>query len=283
MGEVNHVDLGDVRLEYETAGAASGDTLLLVHGFTGSRDDFEEQLPHLAEHGRTIAMDQRGHGGSTNLGRPDAYTFDAMVADLAAFIDALDPQPLDLLGHSMGGMVAMRYALAHPGRLRSLILMDTSPGPIAMLAAPMREAGVAFARTAGMGGLADIIRSGMEQSGDRPPSMLACVEAMGPDVYFARIKRKLEQMDVEAFDQLGAALGDHESVVPRLGEITIPTLVIVGEEDAGLRPGSDQLAAEIPNAAFEVVADAAHSPQHENPTAWLAAITDHLSRVRGPR
>jgi len=284
MGNVGRIARGDIELEFESEGDESGATLLLVHGFTGSRDDFREQLPLLARHGRTIALDQRGHGGSSNPGRPNAYTFDELVADLAAFVDSLGDQggePIDLLGHSMGGMVAIRYALTHPERVRSLVLMDTAPGPIGMLPKALREGSVRFARSQGMGKLADMMRSGMEKAGARSPSAAACIERMGPDVFFARIKRKLEQMDIVAFDVIGALLGEHESVAERLAEIDVPTLVIVGEEDGALRPGADALAAGIPNAHLEVIPDAEHSPQLENPSAWLAAVEAHLGRVRG--
>jgi pimeloyl-ACP methyl ester carboxylesterase len=284
MNEVRRVGLRDIDLEYESTNSEEeGDTLLLVHGFTGSRDDFREQLPRLASRGRTIALDQRGHGGSSNTGRPESYSFEELVADLAAFIDDLEIDKVDLLGHSMGGMVAMRYALRYPERLRSLILMDTAPGPVQLMPKPLLDGAVKVARSLGMGTLADIMREGASKRDRGPGSAEASIERMGRDVYFARIKRKLEQMDVEAFDFLGALVGDHESVSSRIGEIRAQTLVIVGEEDALFRPGSDELAKGIPNARLEIIPGAAHSPQLENPDAWFEIVTGHLDRVRSPR
>ena len=105
-------------------------TLLLVHGFTGSRDDFREQMPPPSRR-----SDARSRSTSADTAAPPTpaiaahYTLEQLVADLASFADALAPDPFDLLGHSMGGMVALRYALAHPERVASLILMDTAPGP----------------------------------------------------------------------------------------------------------------------------------------------------------
>src|SRR3954447_14134296 len=114
---------GEIVTAYYDDGA--GDPLLLLHGFTGSKLDFHDQIGWFTDRRRVLAPDQRGHGESTNLARADAYALDILVDDLAGFLDALDVARCDLLGHSMGGMVAMRFALLHPTRLRSLILMDT--------------------------------------------------------------------------------------------------------------------------------------------------------------
>ena len=79
-----------VEIEYEEHGSGER-PFVLVHGFTGSRDDWRERLPELARLGRTIALDQRGHGGSTKTGDAASYTFERLVDDLAAFHDALGP------------------------------------------------------------------------------------------------------------------------------------------------------------------------------------------------
>ena len=88
---------------------------------------------------RVLAPDQRGHGESSNFGHADAYSFDILVEDLAGFLDALDVQRCHLLGHSMGGMVAMRFALRYPERLTSLILMDTAAEPLTIFPQALRE------------------------------------------------------------------------------------------------------------------------------------------------
>jgi len=80
---------GSIELEYEELGDGTR-PFVLVHGFTGSRDDFREQLPDLARHGHTVAVDQRGHGGSDNPG--EGYTLEQLTTDLLGFLDSL-PQP----------------------------------------------------------------------------------------------------------------------------------------------------------------------------------------------
>jgi pimeloyl-ACP methyl ester carboxylesterase len=97
-------------------------------------------------------------------------------------------------------------------------------------------------------------------------------------VLLDRMVHKLTNMDVEAFAALGLALRTYPSMLYRLGtEVAVPVTVLVGELDAGLRPAADALHAAIPGSELVVIPAAAHSPQDENPAAWLAAIRAHLA------
>jgi pimeloyl-ACP methyl ester carboxylesterase len=272
------VALRGIEMELEEAGAGER-AFVLVHGFTGSRDDFREHVPRLAGLGRTIALDQRGHGGTTNSGRPEDYTLDGLVADLAAAFDALGLARADLLGHSLGGMVALRFALAHPGRVASLVLMDTSARPMPLpIPEPVRAALVKLVREQGVEALLPSMRQRPPEQ--VPPSMRRTIEAMGADVFWGRIQRKLEAMDPVAWDALLRVLGDHPPAADRLGEVRCPTLVLVGAEDAPFLEPADELARGISGAEHVTIPDAAHSPQLENPPAWAGAIRAHLARVR---
>ena len=110
------VDNGEITTAFLDEGLdeGRGAPLLLLHGFTGSKLDFHDQLQWFSDRHRVLAPDQRGHGESSNLGRADAYSLDILAEDLAGFLDALDVQRCHLLGHSMGGMVALRFALRYP-------------------------------------------------------------------------------------------------------------------------------------------------------------------------
>lgn len=265
-------------LVYEDVGGG-GRAFVLVHGFTGFRDDFREQLPALARLGRTIIYDHRGHGESANTGDAASYTFAQLVADLGALLDALDIADCDLLGHSMGGMLALRFALAHPRRVASLVLMDTAArAPDYMPRAPMAAAG-AIARSDGMATLAALMRGRAGDDPRRPKAERRLEEAWG-DEFWERRRRRLEAMDPEGFAPLALELVDQAPLTPRLGEIACPTTVLVGSEDIGFIAASNELVAGIPGAVLITIPDAAHSPQIENPEAWQAAIATHLARVR---
>jgi len=267
-------------IEMELDDAGSGErTFVLVHGYTGSRDDFREHLPELAKLGRTIALDQRGHGGTTNSGRSEDYTLEGLVADLAAAFDALGLARADLLGHSLGGMVALRFTLAHPERVASLVLMDTSARPMPLpIPEALRGAIAKLVREQGVAALLPAMRK--RPVADVPPSMQRNIEQMGPDVFWGRVQRKLEAMDPVAWDALLSVLGGHVAAAERLGEIRCPTLVLVGAEDTPFLAPADELERGIRGARRVTIPDAAHSPQLENPGAWAAAIRAHLARVR---
>lgn len=268
-----------VEIECQEAGAGPR-PFVLVHGYTGSRDDWREHMSALGALGRTLAVDQRGHGGSSNTGDVESYSLRQLSSDLAATLTACGADPCDLLGHSMGGMVALRYVLANPDSVRSLILMDTSAAAPAT-AEPARKIMLGVGEAAlssGMGGVVEMIRTAMEGGDGLGAKPVAAANAH--DSSFDRVRPKLEQMDPAAFAALGRELLEQEPVVDRLGEIRCPTTVIVGEADLPLLEGSRVLAEEIDGAELVVIPEAAHQPQLENPTAWFAAVEEHLRRAR---
>jgi pimeloyl-ACP methyl ester carboxylesterase len=271
--------VGAIEMEYEEHGEGAR-PFVLVHGFTGSRDDWCEQLPRLAPRGRTLAVDLRGHGGSSNPGDAAGYTLDQLAADLAGFLDAVDAPPCDLLGHSMGGFVALRLALSEPERVASLVLMDTAAEPIAPEARRFFEIGGKIALEQGMEALFQISRAAGERDPNRPPALVRAIERLGPALHWARIEAKMRAMDPVAFGTLGAALTEAPGLAQRLAEIRCPTTVIVGAEDKPFLAPARVLAEGIPGARHVVIEGGAHSPQLENPDAWLAAVEEHLARAR---
>jgi pimeloyl-ACP methyl ester carboxylesterase len=270
--------INGVELVFEDLGHGER-PFVLVHGFTGFREDFRDHLPALAELGRTIVYDHRGHGESAHTGEAATYTFAQLVDDLRALLDRRGVDRCDLLGHSMGGMIALRFALAHPHRVASLVLMDTAHrAPDQMPRAPL-AAGGAIARSEGMETLAALLRGRAGDDPSRPEAEQRMERQLG-EAFWERRWRRLSAMDPEAFAVLALELVDQEPLTEHLGTIRSPTLVIVGEQDAGFLEPAAELAGAIPEARLVVIPGAAHSPQLENPAAWLAAIRDHLQRVR---
>lgn len=129
----------------------TGPAIVLLHGITLAASIWHFQLPELAAAGyRVVAYDQRGHGAST-VGR-EGLTLDRLAADLAEVLGALDLRQAVLVGHSMGGMVALRYlasdqeAAAGHGRIGALALVATSANPVVGSGIPGARAVVAAAR-----------------------------------------------------------------------------------------------------------------------------------------
>src|SRR5687768_17165946 len=98
----------------------------------GSRRDFAHVLPALEKLAPVHAYDQRGHGSARDRGASGSIDLELLSADLSAELDERSIRRAHLLGHSMGGMVALRLALSHPDRVASLILMCTGANAVPM-------------------------------------------------------------------------------------------------------------------------------------------------------
>src|SRR6185369_9695111 len=190
---VPFLTVNGVELAYEDVGRGER-PFVLLHGFTGFRDDFREQMPALAELGRTIIYDHRGHGESTNTRDAAGYSFNQLNDDLRALLDALGVTRCDLLGHSMGGMLALRFALTDPRRVASLVLMYTAArAPDHFPRAPLAAAG-AIARSDGMATLAALLRGRAADDPGRPEAERRMENDLG-DAYWERRRRRLVAMD----------------------------------------------------------------------------------------
>ena len=252
------VRVRDANLSYVDVGTCER-VLLVVHGYCGGIRDFAPQLDALAQLGRTVVFDQRGHGRSSHTGRARDYTLERLTDDLEAFVDALALGPLDLMGHSMGGMIAQRFALRRPGSVRSLLLMNTSPRAVAL-----------------------------EQPSGLRGELSSWLRMLGLGRHIDALKRRLgrevggipEHVDPVAFEALRREICRAPDLSAKLSAVSCPTLALTGEHDALLAEGMRDLSTAIVGARFEVLAGAAHSPQLETPEAWLACVRSHLQAVR---
>lgn len=269
MPHITHyVASGALELAYHQSGA--GFPLLLLHGYTGSKLDFQDQLADFDDLRTVIAPDQRGHGQSSQQG---PYTLGQLTYDLLQFLDTLNIDRCDLLGHSMGGMIALRAAAAQPERFRSLILMDTSATAINLMSDEVAAE------------LADLVRAGgcqellpLMQMGAAKRAVQRGIDFLGKDEHWRRIRQKLSQLDPIAYIDLQSALKTQRVDDATLAAITCPTTVIVGEKDVAFRKPADHLAATIPDARLSIIRHAAHSPQYENHSEWRDAVRAHLQR-----
>ena len=272
MADARRLTVGDQELEAVEAGVG-GRPLLLVHGFTGGKHDFADHVDALAAGGwHVVAYDQRGHGESTKPGDEAAYSFELFADDLFGVLDALDWPTCVLLGHSMGGMVAQVAALRTPDRFEGLVLMDTGPGRLA-IDRDMADKAVTICREVGMARFADIL----EAQGPGPLESEAArrVRETRPDIV-EQSARSIRTCSPAMYASMVGAMLDADDRLPALHRIAIPTLVLVGEQDALLVEPSRRMAEAIPGARLEVLPDAGHSPQQENPAAWTKALTSFL-------
>jgi pimeloyl-ACP methyl ester carboxylesterase len=272
-----------VTLSVLEAGAGAPRRLLLVHGFTGAKEDFADHLDLLAGGGsaggwHVVAPDLRGHGASSKPEGPDSYSFKTFAADLLALVDALGWDRFTLLGHSMGGMIAQVTALEAGGaaRLDGLVLMDTSHGPIGGIDTDMLELGKAVVADGGMAALVEAQRS-QDGALDTPANQRVTAERPGYAEFGERKSLACAgDMWLGMIDEVVHAQADRLDDLAA-GLAGVPVLVLVGEQDRPFGPHAERMAAGIPGARQVVISDAGHSPQFENPDEWYEALTGFLA------
>jgi pimeloyl-ACP methyl ester carboxylesterase len=275
MDCTERISVNGVELAWGEWGPEGGVPLVLCHGFTGGAIDFFLQIPKLATERRVIALDLRGHGQSTKTGDVVSYTIAQLADDLTGFIDAVVGGPVDLLGHSMGGIVSMTAALARPDLMHSLVLMDTSAWSFLPTDAAVRKLVHDFMAKF------DPARGVPSRMGAGPEDAL--IEAATPEDWRAARDALYGQMDACAFKGLGSALMAEGvgSLRDSLPSITCPVTVIAGEHDHPLIDQAQELAAAVANGRLAVIPGAYHSPQLTHPDAWRAAVDAHLAAADG--
>jgi YbgC/YbaW family acyl-CoA thioester hydrolase len=266
--DVQRLTVNGVSLAVDVRG--SGPAVLFVHGYPVDRTLWRAQLAGL-DGWRRIAPDLRG------LGRSDApdlgYSMATYAEDLAALLDALGVEDVVLVGLSMGGYIAFEFLRRYRPRVRALVLMSTRAEPDSVEGKRARDAAAALARDGGARAIAD--------------QMLGRVLAEGtsPEVA-AEVRRMMEAAPVPGLVGALAAMRDRPDSTPLLAELAeLPTLVVVGEDDALTPPVAARAMAEaIPGARLEVIAGAGHFPPVERPAETTRVLRGFLTSLpeRGP-
>ena len=261
--------INGIDLYYELHGE-NGEPLVLVHGYTGDITDWRFQVAELSRTHRVLVFDHRGHGRSAAPAERSAYTIEQMADDVEGLAARAGWERYHLVGHSMGGAVVQEVALRTPHRLMSLTLHDSGNRPAGRddtLAAVIASTHK-IAEEQGMAAVAALYA--MLPLGNMPP------ERREEEI------QRLTKMSVEAYIGAWGALENWQGSVGRARAITVPTMVIYGENDGRfLVDAALELAAEIPGARLEMVPGAGHSPQYERPEIFNAALRRHLERNAG--
>jgi pimeloyl-ACP methyl ester carboxylesterase len=216
---------------------------------------FDLVVGPLSESHTVITWDQRGHGRSDSPIDPSSYSPALAVEDIAALLDAADVDAAIIGGHSLGGYLSFEFLLAHPTRTLGLVLIGSGPG---------------FRRDEGRQGwndYADKIASSYERKG-----LAALADSEEID---ASVHRDASGLVLAARH----VLKQHDGrVMESLPSMTVPTLVLVGADDAEFLGSSQYMAAKIPGAELVVIDGAAHAPPVSQPAAFSAAVLGFLGR-----
>lgn len=260
------IPLNDISLESLDQG--TGPVLLLVHGFPLDHTMWRSQIENFRESRRVIVPDLRGFGGSgVSKG---TVTMQQFADDLAALLGALRIDAVDFCGLSMGGYIAWQFFQRHRASVRSLILCDTKA---AADTPEGRETRISLAEK--------VVQRGPEFIAQTMPDKLFAksTRAQRPEIV-ADIQSVIRRTNPEGIAAAARGMAERPDVTPLLPSIDVPTLVIVGEEDAiTTRDEMFGMSSAIPSAEFVAVADAGHMAPLEQPSVVNAAIQTFLSRI----
>lgn len=257
---------------YYTEKFGAGRPLLLLHGFTGSAQNWQLLLPELVGHFEVVLVDVLGHGRTASPPDENRYTVDRVAADLIAILDELGYTETGVLGYSMGGRLALFTAVQYPHRFRHLILESASPG---LATEAERQQRVAQDCE-----LADWIEAhGLEAFVARWEQLpLWASQQQLP----AETRQWLHQQRLQNNPQglanslRGMGTGAQPPLWAALPTLRLPTLLLAGELDAKFVAINEQMAALLPNARLQVVSGAGHTVHLERPSAWQHALTDFM-------
>lgn len=245
--------------------AGAGAPVLLLHGYPLRRTLWAPQLAAVAPGFRFLAPDLPGFGESPRVA---PASFDAWADWLVALLDALAIERAVVGGMSMGGYLAFALWRRHPQRVRGLVLVDTRAGADTEDAKAKRREMQALARTEGAGPVAERMITGMVGRTTRAsrPATVAALDAM------------MRVASPEAIHDALQALMDRPDSTPTLASITVPTLVLCGEEDA-ITPVAEARAlhAGIPGSRLATIPGAGHASNFEAPEVFNSLLSEWLA------
>lgn len=249
-----------IELFYQERGA--GQAVLLLHGLGSRSDDWELQLPVLAERYRVIAPDLRGHGRSGKP--PGPYSVPMMAADVLGLMEALDVTAAHLVGLSMGGMIAFQLAVDHPERVLSLTIVNSGPALVARtLGEWLRvQQRLALARFSGPTRTAHFLSRRLFPKPEQEALRAQFIErwsANDPAAYLASMR---------------ALVG--WSVLARVGDIRCPVLVISGDRDYTPADAKREYTARIPRAELVIIEDSGHATPIDQAERFNARLLEFL-------
>ncbi|MFI6617776.1 alpha/beta fold hydrolase [Streptomyces sp. NPDC050528] len=265
------VDIDGTPFAYREVGPTTGTPLVLLHHFTAVLDDWDPAVVDgLAAARRVVLVDLRGVGASGGT-TPDSV--EAMAADAIAFVTALGLTTVDLLGFSLGGMVAQEFVRRRPDLVRRIVLAGTSP-----------------AGDAGPADTLGILQNAMELAGaegKHPKHFLffspTATSQAAADAFLGRLDQRTQDRDTAVTDEtIGAQIAalakwERSSTSSGLANVRQPVLVVNGDDDTMIPTiSSFNLAAQLPDAELSIYPDSGHGALFQHHELFVRQVLDFL-------
>jgi 3-oxoadipate enol-lactonase len=262
------VILPGAKLPYESHG--TGAPVVFIHGYTQNMSIWDEQVPAFAQKYRVIRYDVRGFGRSTGNVDPSAN-----AADVAALLDSLRISRAAIVGLSMGGDIALNFAVNYPTRVTALVLYGTPPTNDFPVAGDPKL--FALFQT-----LPNLVKNHGLDSLRKAlfASELAWAPPNRPDVHRKMLKAWEGYTARDLTDPKPPSGRVPPTRMAQINGVRVPTLVIHGDHElAWFRQFSDTLAARLPNAKRVIIANGGHGAHFAQPDAFNRALLDFLASV----
>ncbi len=267
--------VNNIRYNYDLSG--DGSPLVLLHGFTGSSENWQPHLQAFSEHFQVVTIDLPGHGQTDSPEDPLRYRMEQVASDVIELIREGCTSPVHLLGYSMGARLALYVVVHYPDAIQSLILESGSPG----LADEAAQAERIWQDEA----LADRIeRDGIEAFVDyweRIPLFASQQRLTDEHRQRLREQRLRNQPHGLANSLRGMGTGVQPSLWDRLNTLNVPVLLLAGALDTKFVGIASQMYDLLPNATSVIVPDAGHSIHLEAPAAFQSYVLNFLTRQQG--
>jgi 3-oxoadipate enol-lactonase len=257
-----HVKANGITINYQVDGPENAPWLILSNSLATNLTAWEGQVRALKGDFRVLRYDQRGHGASeAPAGR---YSFDLLLADAIALMDALAIAKAHFAGLSMGGATALGLAQRHPGRLDKVIVCD-SPCQSTPASAQQWEVRIAVAESQGMEAL-------VEPTVTRwfPPDVI-----MANPPYLDQVRQMVRNTPVNGFIGCAAALANHD-YASAAASVKLPVLFVAGEKDGVTPAAMRKLNASLPGSRYVELAGAGHISNLDQPSAFNRAVAEFL-------
>lgn len=268
--ESGSVEVGNAKLYYELAG--EGQPLVLVHAGVADSRQWNNEFARFAQDFRVLRYDMRGYGKSL----PAAGEYSHM-GDLTALLDQVGiNEPTVLIGCSIGGSMAMDFALAHPSKVKVLVMVGSAPSGLMLDARPHpKEAEAEEAHKTG----------DLERLAELETQMFFDGMGRRPQQVDQEMRRLALEMNRLALSHEAKGLGKRlpnadTPAAERLDEVEMPVLVVVGEHDEPYSlAAADYMVDKIQSARKVVLADAAHLANMDHPEQFQRAVGAFLEEV----
>lgn len=262
-----YVALSSLNLYYEEIGSGP-ETLVFSHGLLWSHRMFEAQVAELSKTYRVISYDHRGQGKSEVKG---PYDMDTVAEDAAELIRKLVAGPVHFIGLSMGGFVGMRLAARHPELIKSLVLLETSANAEPLENLPQYKLLNGIVRWIGI----------IPPIANKVMKIMFAHSWLQNSVNAASMRRWKKELSSNKKSITGPVEGViyRKGVEEELGNITCPTLVIVGDEDVATTPEKAVfIHKEIKGSKLELISGAGHSSCIEKPKEVNLLLKEWLKK-----